>query len=139
MSVEKMLFDKPHYKAMKAALDAAALRQKVLARNIANADTPGYRQQEVRFEELFAQAKGVEPLPVDETSPGHMSLAGAAGIPRPEVVDAGDPAPGSGLEAGQFDLEKAMVELNENKVRYHALVTLISGNLIGLKQAIESK
>ncbi len=138
MPIRDVLFDKPHYQMLKAALDAAALRNSVIARNIANAETPGYRQQEVRFEELLEQAAGADPLDVEDTGPGHMNLQGGqSAIPRPEIVEAADPPAGSGLEPGAFDLEKAMVELNENKVRYHALVTLISGNLIGLKNAID--
>jgi flagellar basal-body rod protein FlgB len=37
-------------------LDACALRQRVLANNIANVNTPGFRRSEVTFEEAFAKA-----------------------------------------------------------------------------------
>lgn len=38
------------------ALDAYSLRQEVIARNIANAQTPNYRPESVRFEEEFSKA-----------------------------------------------------------------------------------
>ncbi|MEN3027251.1 MAG: flagellar basal body protein, partial [Chlorobiota bacterium] len=41
------------------ALDAYALRQRVIAENIANATTPNYRPHRVRFEELFQRHYGV--------------------------------------------------------------------------------
>lgn len=37
-------------------LDAAAVRQKLIAHNLANANTPGYRRRVVSFEEELAQA-----------------------------------------------------------------------------------
>lgn len=37
-------------------LDGCALRQKVLAANLANVETPGYKRLEVRFDEQLAKA-----------------------------------------------------------------------------------
>ena len=39
-----------------AAMRAEALRHKTIAGNIANAETPGYRRVDVKFEELLAKA-----------------------------------------------------------------------------------
>ncbi|MEA3224448.1 MAG: flagellar basal body rod protein FlgB [Planctomycetota bacterium] len=39
-----------------AAMNAEALRQKTIANNIANLETPGYRRGDVKFEELLAKA-----------------------------------------------------------------------------------
>jgi flagellar basal-body rod protein FlgB len=39
-----------------AGLRAESLRQKAIASNIANLETPGYRRVDVRFEELVAKA-----------------------------------------------------------------------------------
>ena len=41
---------------LEAALKAANLRQAVIANNIANLDTPGYRRQDVQFSDLLAKA-----------------------------------------------------------------------------------
>jgi len=38
------------------AIQAEALRQKAIANNIANLETPGYRRVDVKFEELLAKA-----------------------------------------------------------------------------------
>ncbi|HRI55460.1 MAG TPA: flagellar basal body protein [Anaerolineae bacterium] len=58
-------------RALSLALDAASMRQRVIASNIANASTPGYAPQRVSFEaELAAADQGfalsarVEPAPV---------------------------------------------------------------------------
>ncbi|MEI8192009.1 MAG: flagellar basal body rod protein FlgB [candidate division NC10 bacterium] len=41
---------------LEASLRAATLRQKVIANNIANIDTPGYRRQTVNFEQILSSA-----------------------------------------------------------------------------------
>ncbi len=41
---------------LKAGLQGTSLRGKVIANNIANLDTPGYRRKDVRFEAALAKA-----------------------------------------------------------------------------------
>jgi len=41
---------------LEAGLRAEALRQKAVANNIANLQTPGYRRMDVKFEQLLAKA-----------------------------------------------------------------------------------
>ena len=41
---------------LEAALRAAGVRQAIIANNIANLGTPGYRRREVPFEQVFAEA-----------------------------------------------------------------------------------
>lgn len=141
MAVEKLLFGNSSYQLMRGALDAAALRQKVIADNVANAETPGFRPHEVAFEEFLNQATGGDAtLPVVSTE-GGLSLrpAGGSSVPRPQVVETPvrDAAPGA--VAGDFDMERAMADLNTNRIQYSALAQLLSNRLIGLKSAIESR
>ena len=49
---------------------AEGLRQRALASNLANMETPGYRRQDVRFEELLAkELESSGPLDLDEIDP----------------------------------------------------------------------
>ena len=41
---------------LEAGLKAEALRQRAIANNVANLQTPGYRRLDVRFEQLLAKA-----------------------------------------------------------------------------------
>jgi len=41
---------------LEAGLRAESLRQKTIANNVANLETPGYRRVDVKFEELLAKA-----------------------------------------------------------------------------------
>ena len=51
---------------LEAGIRAEHLRQKAIANNIANLETPGYRRIDVKFEELLAKALG---------SPGAVDLS----------------------------------------------------------------
>lgn len=50
------MFDSVTSAAMKSALDALSLRQRVIADNIANVNTPGFRAGRVQFEDALARA-----------------------------------------------------------------------------------
>jgi flagellar basal-body rod protein FlgB len=43
---------------LEAGVKAEGIRQKAIANNIANVNTPGYRRSDIRFEELLAKAIG---------------------------------------------------------------------------------
>jgi len=51
-----MLSDDGVFGIIGKVLDGCALRQKVIAANLANTETPGYKRLEVRFEDQLAQA-----------------------------------------------------------------------------------
>ncbi|MFI2753200.1 flagellar basal body rod protein FlgB [Cellulomonas sp. P22] len=50
------MFDSVGYVALNSALDGLALRQRVIAENVANVQTPGYQAQRVQFEDALARA-----------------------------------------------------------------------------------
>lgn len=45
-------------RGLERVLDAVALRQRVIAGNIANQNTPGYRRRVVRFEDALLHSRG---------------------------------------------------------------------------------
>lgn len=52
-----MRFDSMTAQAMQKSLDAVWLKTKVISNNIANVETPGFKSQEVSFEEVFASKR----------------------------------------------------------------------------------
>ncbi|NUU18959.1 flagellar biosynthesis protein FlgB [Cellulomonas humilata] len=50
------MFDSVSSVALNSALDGLALRQRVIANNVANIQTPGYHAQRVSFEDELSQA-----------------------------------------------------------------------------------
>jgi flagellar basal-body rod protein FlgB len=50
------MFDSVSYVALNSALDGLALRQRAIAENVANINTPGYHAKKVAFEAELARA-----------------------------------------------------------------------------------
>ena len=50
------MFGSVSFDAMSSALDALSLRQRVIADNIANVQTPGYQAKRVEFEDALSDA-----------------------------------------------------------------------------------
>ncbi|HUT61432.1 MAG TPA: flagellar basal body rod protein FlgB [Phycisphaerae bacterium] len=73
---------------LEAGLRAASLRQTVIANNIANLNTPGFRRAEVQFENLLAKAlrSGGDVRPQD-IRPLVVKAASAAVGPNGSNVD----------------------------------------------------
>jgi len=97
----------------------AARRHEVLAQNVANAETPGYRAQDVRFDALLASA----------------SDASAPVEPRPVAVADGAARP----DGNDVHVERQMARLAENQLMHHALAQILAGQFTALKQAISGR
>jgi flagellar basal-body rod protein FlgB len=131
--IEKLLFGKPSFNEAKQALDSGAVRQKVIASNIANANTAGYQAQQVRFEELLPEVKGKAPL--SKTDPAHLpSHADAPPLPRIEPRNTGA---FNGIN--DVEIEQEMVELSQNAVHYQAIAQMVAGRYRGLLEAIRTE
>ena len=73
--------DIPIFNMLRTRLDWSQQRQKVLAENVTNADTPNYRARDLlppKFE-LPGQASGILPVSLAKTEPGHIGASGAGG------------------------------------------------------------
>ena len=94
-----------------AGIKAEGLRQKTIANNVANLDTPGYRRLGVKFEELLAKAMD---------SPGNA---------KPGEIDAQiyqskqTPVKSNGNDVC---LETEIGEMVKNSLRHKAYIRLLS-------------
>lgn len=96
----------------------ASVRHRVIAENVANADTPGYRARDV---EQFSQYIN-EPFTPRSTRAGHASEGSADALVRARiVVDASSQASGGG---NSVSLEREMVKATETQ-NQHAMATAI--------------
>ena len=109
------------------ALDLLAQRQKLLAGNIANADTPGYQARDFDFAQALAQARGQAGAGgTAVTHAGHLQASGApaGGAQRPESLyrTAEQPA----LDGNTVDLDRERALFADNALRYEATLRFIN-------------
>ena len=104
-------------------LDVAALRHEVHAANVANLNTPGYKAQEVHFEDAFAQALG------NARDGGQQARKLQA-----EVVTAN--ATPVGNDGNDVDLDREVALMSENNLNQRTYLQLLRGKLSLLQTAI---
>lgn len=105
-----------------ASLDVSALRQKVIANNIANLNTPGYKRSFVPFDEELHRAQGGR-LPLRRTHPRHRGGRGPVGDPR-VITERGTRRR---TDESNVDLDQEMLDLVTNQLRYNTLIQQVSG------------
>lgn len=137
MSVRNLMF-KGRIPLLNRALDAYTLRQKTIAKNIANATTPNYRPERVRFEEEFQKIQGVAAkgmktsmmhIPTGAPNPGEIEgQVEDAAVPKPEVFASGE---------SHVSLDNEMAELAQNQIRFRFASKMMGRYFKGLQGAIK--
>jgi flagellar basal-body rod protein FlgB len=120
------------------ALKLRSQRTEVLATNLANADTPGYRARDIDFRSALAAAAHVNGLaggsvPLSTTNAAHLGSATSAGA-TPELKYRTPLAPS--LDGNTVDAQLEQAAFAENTVRYQATLTFLSSKFRGLMTAI---
>jgi flagellar basal-body rod protein FlgB len=106
-------------------------RQRILAENVANADTPGYRPNDLVEPKFNLQAPGPGPLQLARTDPAH--IAGSTGAPQfPSNSRLYQVRP----TGNAVSLEDEMLKVAANQMDYQAATSLYSRSLGLLKTAI---
>ena len=101
-------------KVVMTALDGLLLRHQVISHNIANVSTPGYSVKAVSFEQLLSN------LSMDATSPSQKkSLADTMSGIRELIQEKDSLIVSTG---NKVELDKEMVQLTENVLKYRALL-----------------
>ncbi len=117
MDIRAFLFGGTTRQTVYKSLDASALRNRAIAQNLANLNTPGYRRKEVIFEEELKKVFEKK-LVGDIRSAEHMDIARGTDISKilPKVIEPIDPTlPG---DINNVDVDMEMAKLAENQILY---------------------
>lgn len=118
------------------ALYVHAERNTVLASNLANADTPGYKARDIDFRAALArELGGSDPVRLAATRPGHIREA--AGPGSPEVLYRTPYQPSLDGNTVEPNVEKT--KYLENAIRYEASLQFVSKRLKGLLGALRGE
>jgi flagellar basal-body rod protein FlgB len=125
------------------ALLLRAERQRVIAGNIANADTPGFAARDLNFKDAMAAATGGGALQASTagstTHPKHIPLSGSGsgmgGNTHLGYVAQTQPS----LDGNSVDLDQERANFVDNAVRYEATLRFISGQSKTILSAIQGQ
>ncbi len=113
------------------ALDYHLQRHNVLAGNIANVDTPGFRPMEIV---RTAEPAGNSPHALSATSEKHFTSAGAGGG-MPDLLVVEDRTAPSGADGNSVSLERESSKIAANDLRYEGAVRVVARQLALLRYA----
>ena len=104
-------------------LNAASLRHRVIAQNVANVNTPGYRRLEVKFAENLASALSSQ-----------NGSASPAMVPRVEIADGPERVDGNTV-----DIDVEMNQLVKNALLYQAAASVAASRIATMRSAITGR
>lgn len=135
------------------ALVLRAERQRIIASNIANADTPGYGARDINFRETLTQMTGAGGSELSKvslrsstssspttTNPRHMALSGlsqsqlSGGSAAAYAVQSQPSADGNSV-----DLDRERASFVDNSVRYESTLRFINGYSKTILSAIQGQ
>jgi flagellar basal-body rod protein FlgB len=117
---------------LEQGLDYASLREKVIANNIANVDTPNYKARDVRFRTELDRA--LQSLEAKRTHPKHFPFTHQT--TNKFLVTARTNAVYN-HNGNNVDIDQEMSYLAENQIYYNALVERLNGKFTTLKTVIK--
>ncbi|PSC04300.1 flagellar basal body rod protein FlgB [Alsobacter soli] len=117
---------------LKTRMQWLQTRQKVLAENVANADTPNFRPKDLKPFELSAGGGGVR---LEATSPGHLGGAAGGSAPGSRGAAKFETRP----SGNAVSLEDEMTRLADTQMDYQTVASLYSKSLGMIKIAIGKK
>jgi flagellar basal-body rod protein FlgB len=134
------------------ALVLRAERQRIIASNIANADTPGYIARDINFKEALTQVtqsgsselsnQGMRPS-FDQTGatthPRHLALSGlgSSQLAGSDLAYAIQSQPS--VDGNSVDLDRERANFVDNSVRYESTLRFINGQSKTILSAIQGQ
>jgi flagellar basal-body rod protein FlgB len=117
------------------ALQVRSRRLELLASNLANADTPGYKARDIDFRTALSQATGQGGVHMVRTHASHLPAqdAGPGGQPLYRIPN--QPS----LDGNTVDAQLEQAAFSENAVQYQASLDFLNSRFRGLKSALRGE
>ena len=116
---------------MDKAADASWLRNKAIANNIANEDTPGYKRKDVDFEGALKTALLNNHYVSMDDKRALTSSELSVGIRTEEFGYS------YRLDRNNVDIEQEQAELASNQIKYQAIIHSLTGEFANLKAVMK--
>ena len=112
------------------ALSLRSERQRLIASNIANADTPGYVARDLNFAQALRDATGAgQPAArLAASQPGHIGTGTAASGASVSTLQYAMPSQ-TNLDRNTVDMDRERASFVDNTVKYEATLRFIGANV----------
>ncbi len=118
------------------ALKLRSRRAELLAGNLANADTPGFKARDFDFRQAL-KGEMARPVTLEKTHRNHISTTAAAGSSPFRLLYRvpGQPS----LDGNTVDTQLEKSAFSVNAMEYQASLRFLGGKIEGLKRAIRGE
>lgn len=107
-------------------------RTELLADNIANADTPGYKARDLNFQSALANALGRQQGSINKTDRQHFDIPSSLHDDvQYRMVDQTDTGDGNSV-----DINKERSAFTENALQYQSSLQFLNSKINGLRKAL---
>ncbi len=117
-----------------AALTLRSERMQILASNIANAATPGYKARDLDFRALISGSDAAGAASIAKTQAGH--LPGAS--PADTRILYRQPLQPS-LDGNSVELATEQLQFTETAIRYRSTLSILGSRISGLMSALKGE
>ena len=119
------------------ALSLRSERQRLIASNIANADTPNFVARDFDFAQALKEATGQAQAgtTVSTTRSGHIGLPATGARSEPNLLYATQSQ--TNLDRNTVDMDRERANFADNAVRYESTLRFINGNVRTMLDAIK--
>jgi flagellar basal-body rod protein FlgB len=125
------------------ALTLRSERQRLIASNIANADTPGYVARDMNFAQALREASGSTgstdaDTAMRTTASGHIASGGPAGANAQATLQYATPSQDN-LDRNTVDMDRERASFADNAVKYEATLRFINSSVRTMLDAIKGQ
>jgi flagellar basal-body rod protein FlgB len=119
-----------------SALEGLTARQRTIADNVANVDTPDFKGSRVSFEAQLKKAIGTDdrPLKMFKVQNGVDSPGDAPADVKPTVIQ--ETGMGRRNDGNNVDIDREMLDLSDTNVRFNAVIQVMSNKISNLRYVI---
>ena len=136
------------------ALALRAERQRLIASNIANADTPGFVSRDMKFADALRAATGATTSTLSMAPAGGISGSGSGtsslGVTQPGPIAGNAARPGqaqtlystpsqTNLDSNTVDMDRERASFADNAVKYEATLRFLNGSVRTMLDAIKGQ
>jgi flagellar basal-body rod protein FlgB len=135
ITMNRVFFDDPAINRMERYMDGASRRQSLIASNLSNIDTPGYKTVDVSFEGELKSALSPGEMVAQVTNDRHLTVSiDSQGDTLGRVREV------EGLtlrnDLNNVNIDREMARMSMNSMMFSAIAQLITKKFNGIKSAI---
>lgn len=116
------------------ALNYSSLKQKVIAQNIANVDTPNYKAEDVSFSSYMQNELG-QGFQTNCTDPRHIDFSSSSDDSQSAIVTRQNVQYNN--DGNSVDLDQEMSDMATNQIYYNSLIEQLNSKFSALQMVIK--